>query len=164
VLDTHGDGRIPIPVEPIAEKCGCEIARNGDTASDITSFAIVSASGNRVIGLNTAQGVRSQRFAIAHALAHHQLHEREITVCRQIRALKREPEVVEADDGAEQQANAFALELILPGDLVMDAARNHLAGQANPGRDELVNYLAKLFRAPAMAAAARLVDLAILTP
>lgn len=170
VLAVHNlAGQLPVPVERIAAELDCAIARNQDPGSDITSFAILSASKDRVIGLNTAQGVRSQRFAVAHALGHHQLHDdREITVCRQIRALGREPEIVEADADAEQQANVFALELILPADAVMDAARSHLAAHPDryldPDRDELVKRLAKLFGAPAVAVSARLVGLAILTP
>lgn len=168
VLGEHNPaGQLPVPVERIADLCGCKIARNQDSASDITSFAVVSAIGDRVIGLNTAQGVRSQRFAVAHALGHHQLHAREITVCRQIRALQRKPETVEADDTAEQQANAFALELILPAEAVTDAARQHLAGtrnMRNPEREELVKHLGAVFNAPAVAVAARLVDIAILSP
>ena len=168
VLDEHNPaGRLPVPVERIADLCGCKIARNQDSASDITCFSVVSAVGDRVIGLNTAQGVRSQRFAVAHALGHHQLHAREITVCRQIRALCRSPETVEADETAEQQANMFALELMLPAEAVMDAARNHLADARNirnPERDELIKYLGSMFNAPATAVAARLVDIAILSP
>jgi len=165
VLDTHGlIGQLPIPVERIAADCGCQIARNQDATSAITSFAVVSAAKDRVIGLNTGQGVRSQRFAVAHALAHHVMHDREITVCRRIRALHREPETVEAGFDAELQANVFALELLLPTAAVMGAARSHLAGQRDPVREELVKHLAWLFNAPSVAVGARLVDLAILTP
>jgi Zn-dependent peptidase ImmA (M78 family) len=171
VLGEHNPaGRLPVPVEHIADLCGCKIARNQDSVSDITCFSVVSAIGDRAIGINTAQGVRSQRFAIAHALGHHQLHgDRDLTVCRQIRALHRAPEIVEADQAAEQQANAFALELILPADAVMNTARTYLAGQEHaewdePARDELAKHLGKLFNAPAIAVVARLVDLAILKP
>lgn len=59
VLDEHNsDGQLPVPVERIADRCGCKIARNQDPASDITCFAAVSAIGERAIGINTAQGVR----------------------------------------------------------------------------------------------------------
>lgn len=164
VLAAHNPaGQLPVPVERIAAELDCAIARNQDSGSDITSFALTSASKDRVIGLNTAQGVRSQRFAVAHALGHHEMHgEREITVCRRIRALLRKPEAVEADIAAEQEANAFALELILPADAVMDVACNHLNGQADPSRDTLIVHLGKMFGAPAAAVGARLIGLAIL--
>jgi Zn-dependent peptidase ImmA (M78 family) len=117
-----------------------------------------------VIGVNTGQGVRSQRFGIAHALGHHQLHDREITVCRRIRALRRDPEGVEADFDMERQATVFALELLLPADAVMDAARTYLAGRADADRDDLRLHLAGMFNVPQLAVATRLVGLAILSP
>lgn len=46
VLGEHNPtGQIPVPVERIADLCGCKIARNQDSASDVTCFSVASLRG-----------------------------------------------------------------------------------------------------------------------
>lgn len=164
----HPERAAPIPVELIAQLAGYRRAANRSPDTSAVCFTLRDASGKQLLGINTSQGQRSQNFALAHALAHGEMHDADLLICHQVRspligARERDGKTYASDEW-ERQANLFAAELLMPADTVFDLARRHLDGVENPRREDLLRFVAGAFKVPDAAVAYRLVDLAILTP
>lgn len=98
VLREHGIGRPPVVVHAIARQCGFEVGDSHQLGK--LSARLVG----QVIEVNAEEPVVRQRFSVAHELGHHFLGTRH-------------------GDGplAEQEANAFAGELLVPGHMLRSA-------------------------------------------
>lgn len=98
VLREHGIGQPPVVVHSMARKCGFDI-RESHTLGKLSARLV-----GKVIEVNAEDSAVRQRFSVAHELGHHFLGTRH-------------------GDGplAEQEANAFAGELLVPGHMLRSA-------------------------------------------
>jgi len=106
LLKAAGSGRIPVPVEDIAGHFKFRIGRA--PSKDFSGF-VLRKDGAGLIGINSSESPRRQRFTIAHELGHFFLHpSKEAFVDyrqngkKQIRTLK------------EREADLFAASLLMP--------------------------------------------------
>ncbi|MFD6073738.1 ImmA/IrrE family metallo-endopeptidase, partial [Amycolatopsis lurida] len=142
-LAQHGTVSPPVPVEDIATWLGAEVVR---APSEGTESAFLVRDGRRVIiGVNSRQSRRRQRFSIAHELGHWQMHEgRPLIIDHSIRINRRNELSSAATDTEEIEANSFAAALLMPKKWVQDAVdREQLLGVND--RDQLTQSLAKEF-------------------
>jgi predicted Zn-ribbon and HTH transcriptional regulator len=98
VLREHRIGQPPVVVHSVARKCGFEV-RNSHQLGKLSARLA-----GQVIEVNAEDPAVRQRFSVAHELGHHFLR-------------------TEHGDGplAEQEANAFAGELLVPGHMLRSA-------------------------------------------
>jgi predicted Zn-ribbon and HTH transcriptional regulator len=98
VLREHRIGHPPVVVHSIARKCGFEV-RNSHQLGTLSARLV-----GKVIEVNAEDPAVRQRFSVAHELGHHFLGTRH-------------------GDGplAEQEAHAFAGELLVPGQMLRSA-------------------------------------------
>jgi len=166
LVEHHAAMTLPVPVDLIAERCECQRVGKRHDGTDVIVFALRSAVGDRIIGVNSSHGNPRQRFALAHALGHVRLHEYELVLCHEIRAGgdgKRLSSTASMEQ--ERAANRFAAELLMPAGLVRRETRAWLKGaDTGSDRDRLTKDLAKLFAVSYEAMAFRLVDLALIVP
>jgi Zn-dependent peptidase ImmA (M78 family) len=166
ILDIHHPKRTaPIPLLQILQDAGYRLGQKRNPTS-ITAFYIRDGYGHSTIGLNTRQSPRSQRYSIAHAMAHGELHDAELLICLEVRSARADGRGLRTwpSDAMERQAHLFALELLMPADTVCGVVDASVGDTAHPHRDSLVKRVAEAFEVPESAAAYRLIDLAILGP
>jgi Zn-dependent peptidase ImmA (M78 family) len=118
----------------------------------------------KVIGINSLDAPRRQRFTIAHEVGHLELHaERDLTVDQTVRVYKRDEVSSMATDRQEIEANAFAASLLMPTHFVEAELSKALPGHSG-GRDQLIAVLARRFDVSVQAMGYRLVNLGMLSP
>lgn len=160
----HPDGTLPIPVDTIVQRLDMKQGRKQHDGPEV-GFAIRSALGDRVLGVNVTHGRGRQRFALAHVLGHALMDERDLILCHAVRAASGLPAGSTATMAQERAANRFAAELLMPEVAIMREVSAWLGDRpAGTDRERLVNDLHKLFAVPAEAMAFRLVDLAVIVP
>lgn len=115
-----------------------------------------------MIGVNSKTSPRRQRFTIAHELGHWCMHEGELIVDRAVMINNRNKVSSQAIDPQEIEANRFAASLLMPRELVLDAAsRQYFAGIAN--RDDFIASLSREFDVSIEAMGYRLINLGVLS-
>ena len=150
----------PIDVERVAESEGAIIAR--EHFSGVQSGFALRDGSRWVIGVNTATSRRRQRFTVAHELGHLLLHDgRQLTVDHSVRVNWRDHKSSMATDREEIEANAFAAQLLMPGDLVRSATAL-LVSDGIRTRDAVISSLAEQFDVSTEAMGYRLVNLGII--
>lgn len=165
LTEHHPDLTLPIPVDTIVDRLGMRQGRKRQDTTTAVAFTIRDAIGNITLGVNTVHGRARQRFALAHALGHAQMHEHDLVICHAIRANTGLPAGSTATPAQERAANRFAADLLMPESAIARELSVWLGGQpAGLDRERLVNDLHKLFVVPYEAMAFRLVDLSILSP
>lgn len=160
LLTKHRVERPPVPVEEVAVAEGIQVIRS--PAEGTESGFLLRDNDHILIGLNSRQHPRRQRFTIAHELGHLQLHQgRPLIVDHAVRINKRDKVSSAATDREEIEANAFAAALLMPEQLVRQAALREV--QSGSGsRDSVVHELSVLFDVSPEAMGFRLINLAIL--
>ena len=113
----------PVPVERIVKGQGI-VLQYAPLADDLSGMAYVR-EGVRIIGVNALHHPNRQRFTIAHELAHHELHAKqlltdEVHVDKAFRVMLRDDVAAQGVDRLEIQANAFAAELLMPSIFLKD--------------------------------------------
>jgi Zn-dependent peptidase ImmA (M78 family) len=152
-------GAIPVPVEVIARALNIEIVRKRHDGPE-SSFALRDGT-KLMLGLNNNTSSRRQRVAVAHALGHLLLHDRPIIVCNAVRLTRDLPSVGSIQE--EAQANAFAIELLMPREAVLAEFAGRSDGSEEPfPRDEAVAEMAKRFDVGSEFMCCRLVNLGLL--
>lgn len=159
LLARYGVAAIPVPVEAIARAAGIQVVRS-PAAGQESGFLM--RDGQRVlIGLNSNDSPRRQRFTIAHELGHFELHTgRALIVDHTVRINKRDDVSSAATHPEEIQANAFAAALLMPETFIHSAVRRHI----NSGvvtQAHLTKLLADDFDVSEQAMTWRLVNLGI---
>jgi Zn-dependent peptidase ImmA (M78 family) len=117
------DGHVrPLPLESIARGNGIEVVRDPlSNGEDVSGFYYRDGT-HRVIGVNSAHPRVRQRFTIAHELGHALLHDVEgVHLDRAFMFRDRMSSL--AIDPKERDANAFAAELLMPEQEILDAVR-----------------------------------------
>lgn len=160
-LSKHGVTKPSVPVEEIATAEGIQIIRSNAEATE--SGFLLRSAGVAVIGLNSRNTRRRQRFTIAHELGHWLLHDgRPLIVDHTVRINKRDPVASAGTDDEEIQANAFGAALLMPADLVRESVEREVALRM-PTRDDLTSRLAVKFDVSHEAISIRLINLGIYT-
>jgi Zn-dependent peptidase ImmA (M78 family) len=155
---------IPVPVEDIAKQEGFQVVRHRHQGPE-SAFALIN-EGTRIIGVNTNTSSRRQRTAIAHAFGHMLLHGRPIICCYAVRTYTQKDARGVGSEQEEAEANAFALELLIPA---ADVAQAFAAFMKDTGkdaalfpRDEAIVALSRQFSVSNEFMSARLVTLGLL--
>lgn len=145
ILKEFGVSAPPVPVERII-KSRKIVLQYAPLEEDLSGMAYIK-DGVGIIGVNALHHPNRQRFSAAHELAHHVLHadaiREAVHVDKGIRVLYRDDVSALGTEPMEIQANAFAAELLIPGELLAAA----LEGGGVDIEDEArIDSLAKRFR------------------
>ena len=137
--------RPPIRVGKMARSCGITVERV-KLDPHVTSVLVTGVAPR--IGVNRQLGRAHRRFAVAHSLGHHLLHGGSTSALVTDLGIHLGTSPPAQSDPRELEANAFAMELLLPDYLL----RRDLAGDAvDLADDGAVLRLAKRYRvAPAL--------------
>jgi Zn-dependent peptidase ImmA (M78 family) len=113
----------PVPVDRLIKSRGI-ILQYAPLEEDLSGMAFIK-DGIRIIGINALHHPNRQRFTAAHELAHHVLHESHIRhavhIDKGFRVLHRDDVSSRGEDPYEIEANAFASELLMPTDFLLEA-------------------------------------------
>lgn len=155
ILHEFGVSSPPVPVERII-KSRKIVLQYAPLEEDLSGMAYIK-DGVGIIGVNALHHPNRQRFSAAHELAHHILHadviREAVHVDKGIRVLFRDDVSSLGTEPMEIQANAFAAELLIPGDLLATA----LEGGGVDIEDEArIEALARRFRVSSAAMRFRL--------
>jgi len=105
----------------IAEAFGI-VVRKAPLEDSLSGFLVRDQVGNTFIGLNDHDGLKRQRFTLAHELGHFFLHSQSETFLDnsvgQHRILARNEISGEGTDAREIEANLFAAELLMPANFI----------------------------------------------
>ncbi len=142
-----------VDVEAIAKSIGLDIIAYD--LGDSVSGALVIENGKGFIGYNPNHSKTRRRFTISHEIAHYQLHNNkkneQLFVDKDFIVKYRSHNSYNtAELKQEQEANAFAAELLMPRKFILaELEKDNYAGLQEP---ELIEELAKLFEVsiPAM--------------
>lgn len=161
LLQQHGQQHAPIDVEAIAHAQGLQVVRRFLETN--TSGLLIRNGDAAVLGVNSSNHPRRQRFTIAHELGHYLLHQgRPLLVDSTVRINKRDDLSSTATNREEIEANAFAANILMPPDLIFAAvAASPGALLRNP--EQLAVHLARQFEVSEQAMSFRLHNLAIAT-
>jgi Zn-dependent peptidase ImmA (M78 family) len=108
-LDIHEP---PVPVQDIAERLGLKVeVWTFSTSEDISGFIDLSAT---KIVVNAEDVPQRQAFTIAHELGHWVLHREDLEKNPDMSIMYRQASLSAERDAKEQEANAFAAELLVP--------------------------------------------------
>lgn len=150
----------PVPVEQIAVNCGIQIVRSAAEWSE--SGFLLRDNGRIIIGINSRNSPKRQRFTIAHELGHWRLHKgKPLIVDQSVMINKRDDVSSQATDREEIQANQFAAGLLMPQNLVARELRRQITTAKS--REELVTTLARIFDVSNDAMGWRLINLGVLS-
>jgi len=123
ILRKFGISAPPVPVERII-KSRKIVLQYAPLDEDLSGMAYIK-DGVGIIGVNALHHPNRQRFSAAHELAHHVLHAPDIRqavhVDKGIRVLFRDDVSALGTEPMEIEANAFASELLIPGELLAAA-------------------------------------------
>jgi Zn-dependent peptidase ImmA (M78 family) len=165
LLQKHGVGVMPVPVEDIARLEGAQIARHRFEGNE--SGFILRDGRQTIIGVNTLTSRRRQRFTIAHEVGHLLLHEgRPLIVDHSVRVNLRDEVSAMASDVEEIQANAFAAALLMPREFLLERLGLYVTKVQNSAkslsREDLIGQLGREFDVSAEAMGYRLINLGVL--
>jgi Zn-dependent peptidase ImmA (M78 family) len=161
LLDQAEIKTLPVPVEHIAVSHGIQVVRSAAEWSE--SGFLLRDGGRILIGINSRNSPKRQRFTIAHELGHWLLHEGQpLIVDQSIMINKRNGVSSQATDAQEIEANRFAAELLMPQRFITDAVKRVIASRIS-SREELVTSLARDFDVSNDAMGWRLINLGMLS-
>jgi Zn-dependent peptidase ImmA (M78 family) len=161
LLKSAGITQPPIAVERIAASLGVQVALQ-PLEADVSGM-LYRHEQRALIGVNASESHTRRRFTIAHELGHHQLHEgRPLIVDKIVRVNLRAPKTTPSDT-EEREANQFAAELLMPGDMVKAAVVEFVGDRDVVSDRQLVRRLAEMFDVSQQAMEYRLVNLHFLS-
>ena len=157
LLVKHGITEPPVDVRLLAEREGITF-ESTDLEEEVSGFLIQDRE-RTILALNTHHAVVRQRFTIAHALAHHQLHAGgddifiyDLLVYFRGTGLRWPAEV-------DLEANAFAQALLMPAEFL----RRDFKGRRIDVRDDAgMRQMAQRYQVSVAALTIRLVELRML--
>lgn len=151
-----------INVEQIATKLGIELMLY-DFGDDVSG--VLLRDGDKAkIGYSTHTGPLRQRFTIAHELGHYILnHQRQgvfVDTPEKYFTLFRDNNSSTGEDFQEREANAFAASLLMPRDLLLEAATTIYQTGITRNEDyDIIPVLADGFKVSKLAMSIRLTNL-----
>lgn len=161
VLNQFGITCPPVPVEQIAVSLGIQVVRS---AAEWSESGFLLRDGKQVmIGVNSRNSPKRQRFTIAHELGHWSLHEgKPLIVDQSVMINKRDDVSSQATDQEEIEANKFAARLLMPIDFIAATLKKLEPGSIG-SRDELISKLAREFDVSNESMGWRLINLGVLS-
>ncbi len=157
LVNAH-DVTVPVDLETLIKKLG--ISLNFSPLESMSGFAY-QKDGQRVIGINEDEGKQRKRFTIAHELGHMLVH-----ASSDVLFDKKDDFVYFRDDNSstglqprEIEANAFAAELLMPYEVLLDRIAQ-LGGVDLIADDDKVKHLAEEFDVSFTAMSVRIDSLA----
>lgn len=151
----------PVPVDSIAAAEDIQIVRSSGDWNE--SGFLLRQHGTTIIGVNSRNSPRRQRFTIAHELGHYCLHKgKPLIVDQSVMVNKRNDVSSQATSQEEIEANQFAAALLMPDPWVKRASQAQFAAGVS-SRDHLVTALAREFDVSVDAMGWRLINLGILS-
>lgn len=160
LLRSHDVHQPPVNVEQLAEDEGVHVVLD-ELEEEISGVLVVTAEGERTIGVNKLHHPNRRRFTIAHELAHLKLHPKSPTVYVDTTMLYFRGEGLHPPAQPEEvEANVFAANLLMPEAFL----RSDLAKlQLDPSDEVAMRKLAQRYRVSPQALAIRLMDLGLLS-
>ncbi len=168
VLRDIGIKKAPVSLELIAKRLEIELVQRA--LGDKLSGVLINKEGESIaIVVNSAHPENRRRFTIAHEIGHYVLgHPGEMFVDQTLRqkavVVKRDGRSSEGTDKHEIEANRFAAELLMPGDLIEAEIAKRFSKPKSPNTKELVAVLAGQFQVSEQAMKIRFVNLGYLIP
>jgi len=159
LLEQHWDGMLPVPVARIAERLGVTL-RYELLEGDLSGVLYRAEDGRVVLGVNSWHADVRQRFTIAHELGHLTLHADTLHVDGFI---ARDSQSSLAIKPEEIDANAFAAELLMPRNTILEQLNKLIDADADLALKRAVAELARLFDVSEQAMQFRLVNLGLTT-
>lgn len=160
LLTKHGITEPPVPVEQIAVAEGIKVVRS---AADWSESGFLLREGTSVIiGINSRNAPKRQRFTIAHELGHWRLHKGRLIVDQSVMINKRDNVSSQATSREEIEANQFAAELLMPKRFIVNAFNRRME-MGISSREGLITALARDFDVSADAMGFRLMNLGMLS-
>jgi Zn-dependent peptidase ImmA (M78 family) len=161
LLARHGVVRPPVAVELMAQAEGIQVLRSSSTGNE--SGFLLRDHHHTFMGVNSRHSDLRQRFTIAHAFGHWQLHPgRPLTIDHLIRIKTWNEVSSAATDLEEMEANAFVAALLMPAALVDGSTRRNLDLGVNTV-EAVTKKLASEFAVSTQAMSWRLIDLGIIS-
>lgn len=120
LLRAHDLYGAPVDVEALAEREGITVSYER-FRPDMSGMLVREPGEAVVIGVNSRQSPRRQRFTVAHELGHYVLHKGDLIVDTGARVNFRDERSATATVREEREANAFAAALLMPDELVEKA-------------------------------------------
>ncbi|GAA4419233.1 hypothetical protein GCM10023187_53350 [Nibrella viscosa] len=151
-----------IDVKQVAATLGIELMLY-DFGEDVSGVLLRDGEKAK-IGYSTQTGLLRQRFTIAHELGHYILnHQRQgvfVDTPEKYFTLFRDSKSSTGEDFQEREANAFAAALLMPRDLLIEAATNiYQSGITRKEDYDMVPVLADAFKVSNLAMSIRLTNL-----
>jgi Zn-dependent peptidase ImmA (M78 family) len=160
LLDRHQVTAPPVPVEEIALAEGLTVVRSAAEWSE--SGFLLRDGATTIIGINSRNAPKRQRFTIAHELGHWCLHEKQrLIIDHSVMIYKRDDVSSQATDQQEIEANRFAAEILMPRDMIKSVAKSLRANAAS--REDFVTTIAREFDVSIEAMGYRLINLGVLS-
>jgi len=155
LLERAGVARPPVPVEKIARMLDIHVVRSVLKDSDVSGF-YYRQDDQRVIGINESHPRTRQRFTVAHELGHALLNAHDnLHVDRSFKL--RDTLSAKGVDSLEIEANAFAAELLMPQEMLVERLRKR--GGLDLDDPSAVQGLAREFEVSTQAMIIRILDL-----
>lgn len=153
----------PVPVETIAKKMGATLVFEPFKGEDDISGILYRKGKHTIIGINSVHSETRRRFSIAHELGHLALHHKKLFIDKVVRVDFRDRTSSLAINQEEIAANAFAAELLMPRDFIIEEIKRKLSKRSSRlTKEKLINDLAKTFKVSSQAMEYRLNNLGIL--
>jgi Zn-dependent peptidase ImmA (M78 family) len=151
----------PIDIERIAVSSGIQVVR---TVADWNESGFLLRDQDRaLIGINSRNSARRQRFTIAHELGHWYLHKsKHLIVDQSVMIHKRNNISSQATSQQEIEANQFAAALLMPERFVFNTIKRRMDSGVRSS-EELIDVLADEFDVSNDAMGWRLINLGILS-
>jgi Zn-dependent peptidase ImmA (M78 family) len=159
LLEQHWDGTLPVPVARIANELGVAL-RYELLEGDLSGMLYRAEDGAVVLGVNSWHAEVRQRFTIAHELGHLALHAETLYVDGFV---ARDTQSSLAIKPEEIDANAFAAELLMPRNAVLEQLSKLIGDSADLTLKRAVAELARIFDVSEQAMQFRLVNLGLST-
>lgn len=160
ILAEAGVDAPPVPVAAIASSLGAEVSY-APFEGEVSGMLARGDHGAAVIGVNSAHANTRQRFTVAHEIAHLVMHPgTRMFIDRFVRVNWRDGK----SNLEEVEANAFAAQLLMPKDLVLEQVGKAVNAREQVTPDALARMLAKAFQVSPQAMSYRLENLGIVDP
>ena len=164
VLERIGVAAPPVDVEAVANDLGLVV--RFDLLPDGVSGMLLRRNGLALVAVNAAHSEHRQRFTIAHEIGHFMLH-KGVYIDKTTRINERisgtRSKSAMGIDPDEVQANAFAAELLMPGDMLVREFTLRLRSGSRVV-SAIVSSLAERFNVSAQAMEIRLKLIGALAP
>lgn len=153
---------VPIDVDRLAKELNIPVEYH-DFEEDISGFTFHKQS-EKLIGINTNDGRKRQRFTMAHEIGHMLLHKSNSVRVDSAVILFRDSHSSDGTDKAEREANRFAAELLMPVAAISHELKKlggtvDILGYDDDKLDTTISSLAKKFNVSYQAMSVRLASL-----